>query len=448
MYKLLISTYTILSFNLKISLDENGSFINASTRANGSVAAGATGIQAVAGDSSKDANANDLVTVNQSAILANINPTLNSALQDQMQEIASLQKNLNNIVNVNQQNLLQATIVRNIAYNNENSTAQWYSGRVCQNPSNCTDGPYGGSAVFKANVDNINALLNKGPTTFSNTYSSRLAGDYQSVVQNRPNLQGFVSSLSSDVLNTNQTKTADSLVDIATQLQRKVTVANNAQTITAGVNPAFDAALKAQSDAMIALNNSVAAVKSAVQTYTNNYQRNTTTISNALANYQKGTGGGSLRDTWVVNATKTAVPILTDATKNIENDAKAVDKAINQGNGNVKSLKQAIADVQETSQNLAVIRSVIASAQAAAIAAAADASQASLSAAQASAAEKAKARRNSIPTILPTAKAGLIAFFGKHQSVSVEYQYYFRNTNPSFTSGEVTLNYAYYFGGK
>ncbi|PAF42075.1 hypothetical protein [Helicobacter sp. 11S02629-2] len=57
-------------------------------------------------------------------------------------------------------------------------------------------------------------------------------------------------------------------------------------------------------------------------------------------------------------------------------------------------------------------------------------------------------KRNKAPTILPTAKAGIVAFFGKHQSVSVEYQYYFRNTNPNFTSGEVTLNYAYYFGGK
>ncbi|PAF47617.1 hypothetical protein BKH43_08180 [Helicobacter sp. 13S00401-1] len=102
----------------------------------------------------------------------------------------------------------------------------------------------------------------------------------------------------------------------------------------------------------------------------------------------------------------------------------------------LNDVETAVKQVGKDAQALAITRAVI-SAQS-------SASQASLNAA----AQDAARRKNSAPTILPTAKAGLIAFFGKHQSVSVEYQYYFRNTNPSFTSGEVTLNYAYYFGGK
>ncbi|PAF48799.1 hypothetical protein BKH43_07660 [Helicobacter sp. 13S00401-1] len=100
----------------------------------------------------------------------------------------------------------------------------------------------------------------------------------------------------------------------------------------------------------------------------------------------------------------------------------------------VKSLKKAVADVEAANKDLSDAVLAVAVAQNGEVGAAAAAA--------------ANSRRNSAPTILPTAKAGLIAFFGKHQSVSVEYQYYFRNTNPSFTSGEVTLNYAYYFGGK
>ncbi|WP_172402362.1 hypothetical protein, partial [Helicobacter sp. 13S00401-1] len=56
--------------------------------------------------------------------------------------------------------------------------------------------------------------------------------------------------------------------------------------------------------------------------------------------------------------------------------------------------------------------------------------------------------RLSTPSILPTLKAGLIAFFGKHQAVSLEYQYYFRNTVQGMASSDISLNYTYYFGGK
>ncbi|PAF47399.1 hypothetical protein BKH43_08215 [Helicobacter sp. 13S00401-1] len=62
--------------------------------------------------------------------------------------------------------------------------------------------------------------------------------------------------------------------------------------------------------------------------------------------------------------------------------------------------------------------------------------------------QRANRNANNTPTILPTAKAGLIAFFGKHQAVSLEYQYYFRNTVQGMASSDISLNYTYYFGGK
>ncbi|PAF42389.1 hypothetical protein [Helicobacter sp. 11S02629-2] len=59
-----------------------------------------------------------------------------------------------------------------------------------------------------------------------------------------------------------------------------------------------------------------------------------------------------------------------------------------------------------------------------------------------------EASAKNVPTILPTLKAGLIAFIGKHQAVSLEYQYYFRNTVQGMASSDISLNYTYYFGGK
>ncbi|PAF49008.1 hypothetical protein BKH43_07390 [Helicobacter sp. 13S00401-1] len=60
--------------------------------------------------------------------------------------------------------------------------------------------------------------------------------------------------------------------------------------------------------------------------------------------------------------------------------------------------------------------------------------------------ETAKKDTNKEPFILPTIKFGVIAFIGKRQSLSLEYQHYFRNTNPNLASGDITLNYTYYFG--
>ncbi|WP_180675173.1 hypothetical protein, partial [Helicobacter sp. 11S02629-2] len=60
-----------------------------------------------------------------------------------------------------------------------------------------------------------------------------------------------------------------------------------------------------------------------------------------------------------------------------------------------------------------------------------------------------EASAKNVPTILPTLKAGLIAFIGKHQAVSLEYQYYFRtDANKGVASSDISLNYTYYFGGK
>ncbi|PAF51428.1 hypothetical protein BKH43_01960 [Helicobacter sp. 13S00401-1] len=59
-----------------------------------------------------------------------------------------------------------------------------------------------------------------------------------------------------------------------------------------------------------------------------------------------------------------------------------------------------------------------------------------------------EASAKNVPSLLPTLKAGLVAFFGKHQAVSLEYQYYFRNTVQGIASSDISLNYTYYFGGK
>ncbi|PAF45782.1 hypothetical protein [Helicobacter sp. 11S02629-2] len=53
----------------------------------------------------------------------------------------------------------------------------------------------------------------------------------------------------------------------------------------------------------------------------------------------------------------------------------------------------------------------------------------------------------STASVLPTIKFGLIAFIGQNQSVSLEYQYYFRNSTNALASSDITLNYTYYFGG-
>ncbi|PAF44360.1 hypothetical protein [Helicobacter sp. 11S02629-2] len=63
--------------------------------------------------------------------------------------------------------------------------------------------------------------------------------------------------------------------------------------------------------------------------------------------------------------------------------------------------------------------------------------------------EASQPKSSTATTILPTAKLGVIAFIGTRQSVSLEYQHYFGFASQNnFSSNEITLNYAYYFGGK
>ncbi|PAF47612.1 hypothetical protein BKH43_08155 [Helicobacter sp. 13S00401-1] len=167
-----------------------------------------------------------------------------------------------------------------------------------------------------------------------------------------------------------------------------------------------------------------------VKTVVNTTPTGTTTT---VTTYANGDPSKPNTPTVTVDNTNKLDPSKTTATEVTNVSYAQVARPLQDSNGaNVKSLNEAIKDVRAANEKLeqAVSAAVIAQNQAA------------------GAAAREGARRNSAPTILPTAKAGLIAFFGKHQSVSVEYQYYFRNTNPSFTSGEVTLNYAYYFGGK
>ncbi|PAF51853.1 hypothetical protein BKH43_01060 [Helicobacter sp. 13S00401-1] len=74
------------------------------------------------------------------------------------------------------------------------------------------------------------------------------------------------------------------------------------------------------------------------------------------------------------------------------------------------------------------------------------AGQRAIAAAQAASTKEERPQNNtSTPNILPTVKLGLIAFFGTHQSMSLEYQYYFRNETPGIASSDLTVNYTYYF---
>ncbi|PAF42390.1 hypothetical protein [Helicobacter sp. 11S02629-2] len=70
-------------------------------------------------------------------------------------------------------------------------------------------------------------------------------------------------------------------------------------------------------------------------------------------------------------------------------------------------------------------------------------------AAAAKALREKESKENSMPTILPTAKVGIIAFIGTKQSISLEYQYYFNASKVnSMPVNDISLNYTYYFGGK
>ncbi|PAF51860.1 hypothetical protein BKH43_01095 [Helicobacter sp. 13S00401-1] len=57
-----------------------------------------------------------------------------------------------------------------------------------------------------------------------------------------------------------------------------------------------------------------------------------------------------------------------------------------------------------------------------------------------------QAPTKAMPSLLPTLKAGIIAFIGSNQSLSLEYKHYFKNESSNFSNAEVSLNYTLYFG--
>ncbi|PAF47030.1 hypothetical protein BKH43_08250 [Helicobacter sp. 13S00401-1] len=436
MYKLLISTYTILSFNLKISLDENGSFINASTNVAGAanVLNGAT------------------FSVN-GTVLSGVNPALNANLSSQLDAIQKMQASLQDISNDVIAGQTQIGDARRVV----------------------NDGVNGVAATN-------NQIINKQKID-----PSILAGQFGTGVQTANDTIGlFNSNIAAGLNTTNIMKTANDLVTAFNQTTGRNTnslmdrisafqssIAQVTPTQAELQNPAYIQASNDLSNSLKALNDpntgAIANLKSTIennQVNAQKYNAELQKVGNNLSNLRNfgWSDPNNIRNlSQVVSALKSTIldGIKTDSSGKTQNDititgdptklaplsptkfdpnssTTTVDPKTSIDNiaTAVAEVKAAIDKVGQDAQKLAITRAIIS--------ASTSASQASLNAA----AQDAARRKNSTPTILPTAKAGLIAFFGKHQSVSVEYQYYFRNTNPSFTSGEVTLNYAYYFGGK
>ncbi|WP_172402350.1 hypothetical protein, partial [Helicobacter sp. 13S00401-1] len=402
----------------------NGSFINASTRANGSVAAGAT-VQNPFDVFSQTGGVNSL---------ASIDPIANTAINNQFKELQNLSDTFKTIQKANDANYLQAKDVNAMA---QMGIKYWLNTDTDKTNNNPTVIYTSYSRLSGA----LDLLQNKGPTTVVSTTFNGITN----TTTTTDSLVALGQRLSSAINGTSQGINSNSLSDTLTRLERYVKQANDNITRTPGINyDAYNNAIAAQTTAINNLQNVITTAKKAIADYNTTYKANDQVLASISVDF------------WDKDATQAANYIvgqtnnIKTATQNIQDAAKKLDDIINNGvpgtttagatTAAITSLQKAIDDVAKTSQQVAVQRVIIAATQAASEAA----SQASLNAA----AQDAARRKNSTPTILPTAKAGLIAFFGKHQSVSVEYQYYFRNTNPSFTSGEVTLNYAYYFGGK
>ncbi|PAF48216.1 hypothetical protein BKH43_07995 [Helicobacter sp. 13S00401-1] len=476
MYKLLISTYTILSFNLKISLDENGSFINASTRANGSVAAGATGIQAVAGE-----------------ILQN--PLAAASLIQDSRNLESSIQNLQNIVNQLSLDSARNTILSRSGTNSillaQGNIRKVWEGNINSHDVSIEARGNLGKAMDLGNLgneffnnsnptrmDTLGILNNIDVTDYAKTFntvvngngndlsasakqsSSQLIDAINAVNIQRDKMSSILSNISGTSTVLAQQKAAYDALNSTLQALSDAVKANTEATKNISLdkinavylNPygatAIGTGTSAQSALAAAINNISSTDANQNKTTLQNLLKNSVTVlTNNVTNAQDAAqtidgiiNGGTAKD----NAGKVlAVKYTTTGTDANANTGTKTYTAstvssdtIKDAQGNaVKSLKQAVADVQAANKAVddAVLQAAI---------------NANVANGAAAAAAAANSRKNSTPTILPTAKAGLIAFFGKHQSVSVEYQYYFRNTNPSFTSGEVTLNYAYYFGGK
>ncbi|PAF41551.1 hypothetical protein [Helicobacter sp. 11S02629-2] len=422
----------------------NGSFMNSSSAASSAVLAGATGVGSLL----------------SGANLAGIDPVLSANLTSQLDAIQKIQTSLQNISNDAIAGQTQVGDVRSVMSTGLQNITDLYNG-IRTNNSNFRDGG-------NANNDK----------TRSGAYGQGFAivGSISSLLNGNTNSNLSTTTLNQTATNLltafNQTSggTSNSLEDGIKALQSALRTVT--PTTIEAQNPAYIQASTQLSSSLNALTDpntgAIAKLQSAIQTNKANVEKYNIEIGKTQKNLSEALNtaswdavnnlnsmykvASSLRST-ILNGIRTDAAghtqndITIDLDKNAlltssfdsttakvttEDPKTSIDAVANA----VAEVKAAMDKVSKDVQNLAVIR--------AAISAQNSASQASLNAAT----KDAAAKRNNAVTILPTAKAGIVAFFGKHQSVSVEYQYYFRNTNPNFTSGEVTLNYAYYFGGK
>ncbi|PAF42407.1 hypothetical protein [Helicobacter sp. 11S02629-2] len=420
--------------------------MNSSSAASSAVLAGATGVGSLL----------------SGANLAGIDPVLSANLTSQLDAIQKIQTSLQNISNDAIAGQTQVGDVRSVISTGLQNITDLYSNIRTSNPA------------YKDNT----SLNNTSARAANYGQGSVVASGVSKLLNGNTNSNLNITTLNQTATNLltafNQTSggTSNSLEDGIKALQSALRTVT--PTSIEAQNPAYISASTQLSSSLNALtdpnNGAIAKLQSAIQTNKANVDK----YNSELSKTQKNLNGALVRAAFdnvsglnsmyqVTSALRQTIlsGISTDSTGHTQNDITVtLDKngsaqytssfdsstakvttpdpktSIDAVANAVAEVKAAMDKVSNDVQNLAVIR--------AAISAQNSASQASLNAAT----NDANARKNKAPTILPTAKAGIVAFFGKHQSVSVEYQYYFRNTNPNFTSGEVTLNYAYYFGGK
>ncbi|PAF41669.1 hypothetical protein [Helicobacter sp. 11S02629-2] len=387
-------------------------------------------------------------------VLSGVNPALNANLSSQLDAIQKIQTSLQNISNDVIAGQTQIGDARRVINDGVFPIVDLNNKIVAGNASKDTNilaGTYGTGRQVSYDVvglfnSNVNAGLNT--TTIAKTASDLVNAFNQTTGRNTNSLMDRISAFQSAIAQVSPTQV---------ELQ----------------NPAYIQASTNLSDSIKALSDpntgAIAKLKSAIevnQANANKYNAELTKVTNnlnAINNFSwRDTNNirnlsqvaSSLKSTILdgiktdsAGKTQNDITITGDPTKDAQLSTTRFDPnsptttpdpktSIDAVANAVAEVKAAIDKVGKDAQALAITRAVIS--------ASTEASNASLNAAT----QDANARKNKAPTILPTAKAGIVAFFGKHQSVSVEYQYYFRNTNPNFTSGEVTLNYAYYFGGK
>ncbi|WP_219350163.1 hypothetical protein, partial [Helicobacter sp. 11S02629-2] len=481
--------------------DENGSFMNSSSAASSAVLAGATGIQAVAGQ----------VTGNpiSAATLISASSNLEASMQNLQNVISQIADTSARNSTLSTQAMFRAQATekpanaaldfgwstagsgktRNITYSGVFDFSQGFGElKILQDRLSSINSIYGtisnlsnpGNSSLSSLATSLNNIVNGNSTLISgnngNIANSNINTTSQ-LIAARNQVTSAISQLSTILSSTVQPNNAISIaqanqLSALNELNTTLTTLQNAvkvnteniikirpdqlnSTITSvdtAVSNAGDIALNKQNQNLDSPNFTTPDVnkpnttiqrntgKSSLIDQSNSIKNNVQTVfKNVVATQDSAqTIDGIINGNAKGEAIKVTTTVAPLSDKQLLQGAQTITQkteVVSDNNGKtVKSLKQALADVKAA--NKAVDDAVLAVAinQNKALGAAA--------------AQDANARKNKAPTILPTAKAGIVAFFGKHQSVSVEYQYYFRNTNPNFTSGEVTLNYAYYFGGK